>query len=832
MFYEEIAGMWHRIIDIPSCRLRQQYFNRQGPMDSHQPTRQSVCKDISITAMKEWKRIFGSAGWLAVLLLLFVGGILFFLKLQREQNPVSIQEYRRAHAAWQARLADLPAEAGISQLEAAQEELQNWGMADYLLRLQSEDPSAYQRQVQSILERRPNLAYYIERLQAGESAPGGGAQLAVERWKARLQYISSYAASLEQIERQAESMKTISIFSDPDSFAYRNIEKTVQDFSAMHGQTLIPGNDEVVLSVLQDRTIPLCSLLLVLATVLLCLDERRRNLRNAVYATAGGRGHLALWRFGALALTAVVGAVIFFGGKLVVSMWFYGASIDGSRLIQSIEAFRYFPVPMSVGWFLALYALLHVLGVCLMGLLLWAVLSYLPRNLGLILSAAFLCLEYYWFITLKSYDALPWLRSVNLFTFASMEPVFSRYINYEIFGHLIWEPVLVASVQAVLLAGCAAACVFGQVRRRPKEQARFSQWCAGLRLRSSRKGCGLAGAEWRKSWITSKGLLVLAAFLLFAWTQITLPQQYLEQKDALLKQYYQKYQGPVTQETMDQINQEVTDAFQQYEELVSQLQGEGLPEQILSSELSFRLARVQALEELSGRAQALWENGDDSVWLLGEFVYENVFGESSLTWRVQNQSVSLLAIILLLTPIFGYETHSRTRTFLQTLPDGRGHLHRAKILLAAGAIFLIWLAGSAREWQLLAQNSGGYPGWQASGLSLAQWAPSLRHAPIALYLAVLYLCRLVGLLSAGMVVLLISNCVAFQTGSIAVSIVVLLLPAFLASLPGAAWLAPISWPNQLAGIGMVPQSLYFVGFGAIGGVTVWLSGRRWRRYRA
>ncbi len=784
--------------------------------------------------MREWKRIFVSKTFLAVLLLLTAGSLLFYGRLQRERTPVPMQEYRQEHRAWQARLAGLAPEEGILALDRAQEELLSWSLAGYLIQLRQEDRSQYAQQAEAMQERHPELEQYIQRLEAGAAAPGAGASLAAERWKARLTYLSGYQASLEKIQQQAQDMKKVSIFSDPDSFAYRNIEKTVRDFSAMQGRALSPGNDEIVLSVLEDRSGPICSLLLLLTAVILCLDEQRRSLRGAVFATGGGRGRLALWRFGALGVASLIAVAVFYGAKLLAAMGFYGEAIDLSRLVQSMEVFRYFPIPINVGTFLLLYGFLQFLGAWLMGLLLWTVLTYLPRNLGLILSAIFLALEYYWFANLKATDALPWLRGINLFTFASMLPVFTRYLNYEVFGILIWEPLLALLVLMLLLMICAGLCIWGQARRRPKESSSLSRWFSALRLtRRSKRGLPPVLTEWRKAWVSNRGLLVLAVFFLYTWTQVALPQPPLEQKDAILNQYCQKYQGPATQEKQAQLNQELENAKRQYAELLDSMQEAGAGAELFyASELSYSLAQVQALEELTSRTQALLELPRENLWVLGELPYETLFGKTSFSWRLQNQVVTLLASILLLIPIFGYETHSRTRTFLQTLPTGRTKVIQHKLYIALGTIIFLWLASSAREWQLICGAWGGFPGWQASGWSLRHWDAGMRAFPIAAHLAILYLCRLLGLLGAGMIVLLVSCCLSSQLGGIGLSAVLLILPSFLSSMSGGSWLSAAAWANQLAGMDLSPRAGPPMIWGVIGCVAVWMTSKRWRRYRA
>ena len=77
-----------------------------------------------------------------------------------------------------------------------------------------------------------------ERMEAGE---GGKELIAINLLLQQYDYIEKYPSYLDTVQEQAQRMKKFSIFSEEDSFSYRNIQKTGEDFEKIKNRPLEAG---------------------------------------------------------------------------------------------------------------------------------------------------------------------------------------------------------------------------------------------------------------------------------------------------------------------------------------------------------------------------------------------------------------------------------------------------------------------------------------------------------------------------------------------------------------------------------------------------------------
>jgi hypothetical protein len=99
------------------------------------------------------------------------------------------------------------------------------------------------------------------------------------------------------MSENAENMKTVSIFSDPNSFSYRNIIKTVDDFSSIHITEIALDNDLAINALFTDSISDYSILAYMMVIVLLLIQERKKGLWPLIYAYPEGRSTLAIKEF-------------------------------------------------------------------------------------------------------------------------------------------------------------------------------------------------------------------------------------------------------------------------------------------------------------------------------------------------------------------------------------------------------------------------------------------------------------------------------------------------------------------------------------------------------
>lgn len=709
----------------------------------------------------ELRRIYRNPTWLILLVLLLCANILIYVVCQTDFGAISMSNYRQVHQEWERRLLQVPAQEGLELLEQAQSELL-WKDAD---------PSEL---------------------------------LVISRWQSRLRHIDGYDRKLSEVQQQAAFMRKVSIYNDPDSFAYQNIEQTATDFKRMEGYSLTPGNDEVLTSVVSSKSAIICGLLLMLATVFLFFDDNR--MRSFIYGLPNGRLRLGLSRLLILVLTAALAVIMFHGTTLLASMSLYGDSIDTGRLLQSLALFSDYTIPMRVGEFLALHAALQFCAYVLAGLLFWAVLMWSrDYRIGCAIIAVFTVAEYALYATLSANDALGWLAGANIFVICSPVQFFSRYLNYDFFGKAVgtFRLACVTCIFWMLVSG--TLCLVGQARLRPT---------AAKVLHFPRRKRKPHMSEWRKFWAYGKVALILLLYAAIVFTQFSLPNQSLPPAEAIYQDYAATHRGKVSQDTLSQI-QLAADAAQ---EELSQLQREA-PSLLLQEKLSYAAAKVTAFEKLQSNVS--WMLQYDHTWLLDTGAYEAMFGASSADYRRAMNALTLFALILLVVPLYGCEHQCRTQSYLQTLPDGRARLAAKKLCIALAVATLLWLIQGAAQFYRINQKYGGFAGLCASGRSLIFWNNAMRTWPIWVQLFVYLVCQLGALWSAAGVILWISAAISNVRLALCASVAVFAVPVALNW--QACHLAALSATGLIPNFGVCAILL------VIGIAAAYMSARIWGR---
>lgn len=726
--------------------------------------------------MLEVKRIFRNPSWLTLLVIVLSVNIIVYLAGQTDFGTISMSHYRQVHQDWEYRLTQAPASDGIALLDQAESEL-----------LWQNSPSAATK------------------------------MLAISRWESRLRHIAGYDAKLAEIQQQAEFMRTISIYNDPDSFAFKNIEQTAADFKRLEGCKLTPGNDEVLTSVVTSRSVNICSLVLMLATVLMFFDDRSRGMRGLVYGFPNGRLRLGLYRFIAIVFTAALAVAAIHGTTAIASMALYGDFIDTNRMIQSVVLFADYTIPMRAGEFLALYAALQFCGCVLSGLLFWAILMWTPDyRIGCAMIAVLTAIEYVLYSSLTPNDALGWLAGANIFVIWSPVQVFAHYLNYDLFGTVVSAFTLVVGTIIFWTVALGILCLIGQARIRPAAAKKIhllryrDKWPAHM-------------SEWRKFRLCGRSVLVLVLYGCVLFTQFSLPGLQLTQAEAIYQDYAASNGGRVSQDMLRQIQ---LDADTAQEELALLQRDTSIPPLVLQEKLLYANAKVTAFETLINNVS--WLLQFDNTWLISSSTYENLFGTSSENYRLCINAVTLLALVLLLAPLFGCEHQHGTQSYLLTLPNGRIRLASRKLCVAFISTVLLWLVQAAFECYLIYQKWGGFAGLTANGLSLSFWDSAILSWPIWVHILTVYLCRLCVLLSAATLILLITASVPRVRAAMCICVAVFAAPM----VTGIDWLQSNCHIGALSANGLVADLGGCIAWILVGIAAAFITVGIWRRKSA
>lgn len=704
--------------------------------------------------MRELKRTLCSARFWGLLALLFALNFMLLI-VEDTHNKGFYARYNEI-------LAQQPdADGARARLEKELEEIQaqanllNWAEAEdgfFRERLHDVCVSSYGADFE---ERWHSGALTVD---AAEVREGLFRSEAIQAILEQMDYLDGYQEYLDTVHANAKQMSALSIFNKENSFSDRNIEKTDKDFPISLDLTL--GNDFAVTMLCTDQIGGYSLLVLLLALTVSFLEERKKGLWSLVHGTPGGRKRLALRRAGLLLAGSVLGVTVLLGGKLLAAALLYGGLGPLDRPVQSLSAFSGIPWALSVRQYLALYFPLRIVGMWLVGLMLYAILqavSYLPLAFGA--AGVFLAAEYSFFRFIPDSYSIVILRYVNVFALVDVPSVALKYLNLNLFGQPIQGLTLTLALLPLLLGLLTGMNVLLSVKKKPVSRQNSLVMLADRMRRPFSRAVGrlhLFGLELYKLLWLQKGLAVLLLFLLFLFFALDTPRPDTELYETRTAGLAASMQGPITQATLEAIDAKLEE-YAQWEP------NDALEEQIgLYHEL--RAKAVESLEQQNG------------CWLVSAAPLAALWNRNSANYQRKNAVVLLLTLVLLLSGLFAQDR--QMTDLLRSAPRGRKTLCWKKLCLAFLLTALLWASFEARELWLVLRNYGT-PAWFAPVQSFDYFAGSTVQRSIGAQVLWLLLLRLLGMLLAAETVCLLSAACRQTNSAILSGAALLVLPACL-----------------------------------------------------
>ena len=232
-------------------------------------------------------------------------------------------------------------------------------------------------------------------------------------------YINRYDDFINNMQIRADNQLSFSIFAEPDSFAYNNIQQTPLDFQHLKGVELYAGNNTFAENATQFQiTDYLMIVLVALTCILLFYTERENGLYPLVRSTKNGRTSTIVAKLFAVIAVTVVTTILFYLSNILITGIYFGFG-DMSRYIQSIGIFMNCSLKISIFEYLILWILGKTLTLC----------------------------------------AFSFFKYVNIVYFLSNNNLFGEYLNVNIFSN----PVNIIMVWTVVVTTLALVGFFGSV---------------------------------------------------------------------------------------------------------------------------------------------------------------------------------------------------------------------------------------------------------------------------------------------------------------------------------------------------------------------------------
>lgn len=631
----------------------------------------------------------------------------------------------------------------------------------------------------------------------GSSAPAEIAEAFPERWAleknemrllTQVEHLRDYSRYLSRVQEQAKNMQASSLFNgNRNSFVYRNILKTAEDFAGCSADGVSLGNDRAMQDWLEFSWADWGFLAVILLLVMSFLEERQKGLSAIIRSCPAGRGKLQCSRLLILLFYSAGMTLFLYYLPLVLSLCLDGSWGDLSRPVQSLAEFQKCTTQLSIFQFFLQFFLVKTACGFLLGVLIWFLLSFLEHvQLCWMLTAAGLAVEYLLYTLIPAQSIFSPLRHVNVFSYVFTTRLYTEYVNINFFSFPVGRRTLLLILLAVVIILLSVITMWVLTKRFPFGNRDWLGKWIHLWNRvgdAVRRHLGLFGFElYKLMFLSAGGILLVLGFMLTQNIESN-SGSYYRVEDGLYRQYVAEVQGPVTQSTYDYM----VEARQmlQYSDMYT-------------SEFEAALDRLeQTLSELDGNA-----------WIVDEVPFLNVYGEKS--WRMprKNGLIAMIFLVVCLSSLYTCEQSGDVQRILRSTPGGRERLFWAKYAVSLSIMLLVWLRVFVGEWRSALDYMGSMiPSAPCSSISMVKAYPMT----VGTFLILLYLSKAVGLLvPMHLCIFICERCRGFEKAFL-ISSIVLLIPAvaYQFGVDALTVLTPVSFVSDksplLAGPSSIPQ---------------------------
>ncbi len=500
------------------------------------------------------------------------------------------------------------------------------------------------------------------------------------------EHIGDYPAYLVRVQEQAKKMQSTGIFGgDPNSFVYRNIVKTAEDFARCSADGIRLGNDRAISSWLSFSWADWGFLAAILLLVMSFQEERQKGLAAIVRSCPGGREKLQGTRLLILLIYSAGMTALLYYLPLALALGADGGWSDLARPVQSLIEFQKCTAQITVAEFLAAFFFVKIACGFLLGVLVWVLLSFLEQvQLCWILSAAGFVLEYLLYTFIPAQSIFSPLRYVNVFSYVFTDELYTQYVNINFLTFPVGRSTLLMALLVALSAALGAFAVFCLPKRHPfGNRDMLGVWVDRMNRIGDvcRRPLSLYGFEWYKLlFLTAGGLMLILGVLLSRDLAVN-SGAYNSIDDMVYRQYVAQVQGPVTESTYDYIARA--------KESLNNAQPD-------TREFEEAIERLE--EEIAGLG--------DGDWLVDQTPFMNIYG--SAAWYTQRNTAlaAVMILVLCLSGLFATERSGDVRKVLRSAPGGRSKLFWTKYAVALSVTAVVWLLVFVQEWYSAAKMLG------------------------------------------------------------------------------------------------------------------------------
>lgn len=573
-------------------------------------------------------------------------------------------------------------------------------------------------------------------------------------------------------------MTAVSIFADPNSFAYRNIIKTPSAYDRVRSvQPVFAPSNGVLLAAQNVPSDILMLFIIFTAVTVIFYKDRESGITGLIKPLRYGRTRLAL------AKTVTVFTVCLFteGILFLMNLWIgsvrYGLG-DLSRPIQSLAGYLGCNLRITVSQFLALTFVYKLLALFICALIAQAFFIRLKNVTAYLLLILIGGVETALYLLISGTSVLSVFKQINLAAFVNSSHLFVTYTNINLFSY----PINLMGTTTVFIILLIAVFIFVTVKL--YDTISISEIKkTHRRLFRHKAHKGLFGYTLYKEFVMHKGAIILIAALAFQiYSAYNYTRPYNTQDNFYRAYSSDAYNLSSAQEVYEYM-------IEEKEELRAGLEA-AMSGQFYDNEYWTKRNAFERLVNQYNNAMKVLGGKNLPGYMYYTTGYEDMFGVNGFRQDFVLGLVAILGICFAISPLIAYDNRARIG-FLYTTKAGKRTYFTHNAMTAAIYAALISIAVYIPYYvQMLVAY--GTVGIFEPVSAIAQYS-KLGGVSVFGYLILLTLFRIVSLIVFSELVLFVSYKSKSPTTATILMLAIFALPIVI-YLAGADFIQWLCWP--------------------------------------
>lgn len=670
----------------------------------------------------------------------------------------------------------------------------------------------------------------------------------LETYGSQEQFEKDYYAYVDKTIKHADSMGSISIFGELDSFSKANLEKTKYDFLKMINVKPVLFEDEYFIRFFEYSYTHIFVLLAGIIVVLTLVDEKKPGIRNIIFASKNGRSYLFIHKASALFLWSGCISLLFYGGTLLVSAFKYEHNLFECFLypMQSIRMFTGIPWKINIGTFLLLFWLYRTITLFVIIFIIWTILFCIDNLMVSVGSIGTIGLiSFVLYILIPHNHPLNILYYGNLWYQMASNDFITKYQNIYFFSNAVGKEVIVIATWGIWLVVLFVLNILMSEYKYPCKSIHktfaFTEKTKALfrkikRIyRKTQEKLSLQALELYKILITQKGLLIYAAIIFIIFSSTEYKEQLTTGSQKLFVDFVSRYEGVPSEASYAELI-ELEKFLEELEAGYVQAMEDYANEKITERELwawntkydLYESERyfLKTMKGYNGYLSELSSFRGIEGWYVNHLSYNHLFMNKNAIIDI----VILLGIVLLCSGIFAYDKQYGVESMVRASAEGRQKLFKIKMVMSivlSCVIAFVAIIFEMSNTTYLYKLSGLTAPVQS--LSLLSFVPF--SCSIGTFIVIVYALKTLTICFIGMIVAMLS---IFVKQKVAIGIAIILCVPDLLSMIGIPLFENVSIVRVLSTSVFMLETKSFehvlcilIGIGVVAITSVFVGHKKW-----